>query len=124
MPKGNLSVLVSPKSIEPGQVFRIVITSEKLYSQAMVKVKSPAGSLDVIKQRKSGGPPYWWIATLRAEEAGIHQVWLENGTSRLIEKTFFIGQKKQTRNPSSYIWKTLDKTDRKSLFGLDREVIS
>ena len=102
----NFTVLVSPKSIEPGQIFHIMITSEKLYSKAMVKVNSPSGSLNVIKQRKSGGPPYWWIATFRAAEAGIHQAWLEHETSRLVEKNFSCSQNKLTRKPSSYIWQT------------------
>ena len=102
----NFTVLVSPKSIEPGQIFHIMITSEKLYSKAMVKVNSPSGSLNVIKQRKGGGPPYWLIATFRAEKVGIHQIWLENGTSRLAEKIFSISKKKQTRNTSPYIWQT------------------
>jgi len=102
----DFTVLISPKSIEPGQIFHIMITSEKLYSKAMVKVNSPSGSLNVIKQRKSGGPPYWWIATFRAAEAGIHQAWLEHETSRLVEKNFSCSQNKLTRKPSSYIWQT------------------
>jgi len=105
-PKENLSVLVSPHSIVPGQIFRILITSETPYAQATMKVNSPSGSLDVIKQRKGGGPPYWWIATFRSEEAGIHRVWLEHVTSQITERNFSISLNKQIRKPSSYIWHT------------------
>jgi hypothetical protein len=106
IPNANYSVLVSPNSIVPGQIFRILITSEMPFPQATVKVNSPSGSLDVIKQQRGGGPPYWWITTFKAEEAGIHLVRLENETSRLMEKNFSISQKKQIRKPSSYIWQT------------------
>jgi hypothetical protein len=105
-PNGNYSVLVSPNSIVPGQSFRVLVTSEKPYIQATVKVSGPSGSLADLKQQRGDGPPYWWSATIKTEESGKHQVWLEHETSRLVEKTFSISLKKQNRKTSSYIWQT------------------
>ena len=105
-PNGNFSVLVSPNSIVPGKIVRVLITSEKPYAQTTVKASGPYGSATVLKQQKGGGPPYWWTATFFAEKAGIHRVWLENETSLLAEKSFSVSLNERIRKLSSIIWET------------------
>ena len=105
-PMCNYSVLVSPNSIVPGQTFRVLVASEKPYTQAILKANGPSGPLTVLKHQKGGGPPYWWTATFVAEKAGIHRVWLEHETSRLTEKRFSVSLEEQIRRPSSFIWQT------------------
>lgn len=105
-PDGNFAVLVSPNSIVPGQTFHVLVTSEKHYSDVIIKTNGPSASLSVLEQQQGGGPPYWWIVRYRAEEAGIHQVWFEHETSRLAGKNFSVGLQKQIQKPSSYIWQT------------------
>jgi len=105
-PNGNYSVLVSPNLIVPDQTFRVLIVSEKPYTQAIIKANGPYGSLTVLKHQKGGGPPYWWTATFVAERAGTHRVWLEHETSRLKEKRFSVSLEEQIRRLSSFIWQT------------------
>ncbi|MGB6867859.1 MAG: hypothetical protein WBE11_19420, partial [Candidatus Aminicenantaceae bacterium] len=102
----NYSVLVSPNSILPGQSFRVLVTSEKPYTQATVKASGQSGSLAVLKQQKGGGPPYWWTATFVAEKTGTHRVSLEHETSLIAEKSFSVSLNKQIRKSSSFIWQT------------------
>jgi hypothetical protein len=105
-PEENYSILVSPVSVMPGQTFRVLVVSEKPDIEAELRSNGPSGFLTRLNKRKGGGPPYWWSATFVAEEEGSHRLWLEQGASRLVEKTILIYEKKYVESLSSYIWKT------------------
>jgi hypothetical protein len=105
-PTDNYSVLVTPNSIVRDQAFRILVASEKPLTQAMLKANGPSGSLTVLKQRKGGGPPFWWTATFVADKPGIYRIWLEQKSSRLAEKSISVYEKKQTKKSTSSIWQT------------------
>ncbi len=103
---GDCAVLISPKTIGPGESFRVLAASEKPDEQAILKAEGPSGLLPVLMQRKGGGPPYWWTAEFTARRAGTYRIWLEHDTSRLTEKSFSVSKNNHVRNPSSVIWQT------------------
>ncbi len=102
----NYSVLISPDSIGAGQTFRVLVTSEKPQNRIAIQAEGPSGPLVIRKQKNGGGPPYWWSAMFAAENSGNHRVWIENETSRLMEKRFSALQKKLKRKSSSSYWPT------------------
>jgi hypothetical protein len=81
-----------------------MMVSEIPSLKATLKAAGPSGSLTILKQHLGGGPPYWWTAEFMAKGEGTYKIWLEQGTSRLMEKTISVSKKKQDTAPSSYIW--------------------
>jgi hypothetical protein len=78
IPTGNYSVLVSPYSIVPGQIFRVLVTSEEPHTHATLKANGPSGSLAVLEQRKGEGPPYWWMVLPSLTVVNIYHKYLNS----------------------------------------------
>jgi len=102
----DYAIFVSPKTIAPGQIFRVLVASEFPHTHTILKAAGPSGALTIQGKWKGGGPPYWWTAEFMAKGEGTYEVWLEHERSRLIEKKYTVGTNKQDRNSSSFIWQT------------------
>jgi len=63
---GGAAVLASPETIGPGDRFRVLAAFETEPKKVRVSASGPGGSLEPLRTRRGGGPPFWWAVEFRA----------------------------------------------------------
>ena len=100
------AILVSPRSVTAGDMFHVMITSEKPVAAGEIGADGPLGPLVRLKTRTGGGPPFWFTDTFKADEAGEYHVYLKKAGILLAFKSFRVTTHKEVRRPSRFIWDT------------------
>jgi hypothetical protein len=75
-PDSSLSfgLLVSPKSVKPGDMLRILASFETAFREVQITVNGPAGRLTLLKTKRGGGPPFWQAAEFRVVQPGRYTI--------------------------------------------------
>lgn len=71
---GPLGILVSPRSVKPGQHFRVLVVFEGAQVRGRLRVRGPQGGLTPTEARTGNGPPEWQDVRYRAASEGTHRV--------------------------------------------------
>ncbi len=107
-----LEILVSPRSVIPGQSFKVLVTAEEQITPASLMISGPKGSLPAIRVKTGGGRPYWWLGEYQAIYAGEHQIVFRGNNKILGARDFIVSQSPQLRSPSRFIWASEKEWDR------------
>jgi hypothetical protein len=101
------AVLVSPRSVTPGESFRVLVASEEPAEGAVLDASGDSGALPPSNVRSSGGgPPTWWAAEFKAPQTGEVKVTLTKKGKTLACKAFEVDAQKRQRKQDKGIWKT------------------
>jgi len=101
-----ITMLVSPKNPQPGQVFRVISAGGKNILKARLVVNSPDGSDESVKSRIGDQFPYWRIDEFSGRPAGKYQVNLIVNKQIAANLEFSVSLKPFTQ-PNGVPWKTL-----------------
>jgi len=115
----GVSVLASPYAPWKGTPLRVVFTTEQAIDGEMSLV-APDGSVAVATADRRGGPPYFWVAEVKAPAAGAWQAKLARkgaaGECSVLTHEIKVGKKQQSagRASSKSVWSVTDAWDRET----------
>ena len=67
-------LLISPKSVKPGGLVRVLAAFEEPFGEVKVSTGGPGGPLAPVKTKRGGGPPFWQATEFRVAGAGRYAV--------------------------------------------------
>jgi hypothetical protein len=105
-------LLISPRSIKPGDLVRILAASDIAIEAARFEVTGPSGTVRLSYQRSGGGPPFWRSAEFRADAEGTYTVTLAQKKEVLIRREVAVLPSGSARHDSRSGWRTEGEWDR------------
>jgi len=105
-------LLISPRSIKPGDLVRILAASDTAIETARFEVKGPSDTVRLSNQRSGGGPPFWRSAEFRADTAGVYIVTLAKKKEVLVRREVAVLPPGSARHDPRSGWGTEGEWDR------------
>lgn len=127
----DIAVFNSPRRAHRGAPLRIMITSDTDITDGEVAALTPSGELIALKARRTGGPPWGWVAEIPKPARGTWRVGIGQGKRvdacqrvrvRSHGRTAFVSSEDAVIDP---IWRSRIKWERdtENLFSLWLEVL-